>query len=260
MRGAPCPLGPDHPEAEPGRGRRQRGLETEPAERAGDFRQRHERVERDRHDRRVGKHHLVVDVDPSPELEHLGPPSDEGAAVVVGLVGVDQRRTDHGDQRRDPDGAPEVAVEVVEIGIGGRPEWWQVARLTPSLEIGPRADSARVCRQWNQFHPVPQRTEAPSAKTDPTASRHGAAGTKRSDTGTRPSGQAQSSTVLPPAFSEVGRRENAARRIRTCNQGIQVAPAFPRGLDYLILPIRSGDREAGRSSAGVIVGTHPASL
>jgi hypothetical protein len=31
---------------------------------------------------------------------------------------------------------------------------------------------------------------------------------------------------------------HAARRIRTCNQGIQVAPVFPRGLDYLTLPTR----------------------
>ena len=51
-------------------------------------------------------------------------------------------------------------------------------------------------------------------------------------------------------------------------KGFKASPAFPRGLDYLTLPAAVGplvagldvEGEAGRSSAGVIVGTHPASL
>ncbi len=57
---------------------------------------------------------------------------------------------------------------------------------------------------------------------------------------------------------------NAARRIRTCNQGIQEALAFPRGLDYLTLLdrlfIKSGARRPGARRRGLLLGLTPLGL
>ena len=89
---------------------------------------------------------------------------------------------------------------------------------------------------------------------------------------------------MPRRQSEAGKLKSSLRRdlriVLQCgpqDSNLQPrdssAPAFPRGLDYLILldeaagiqtayhPETAASRkEAGRSSAGVIVGTHPASL
>src|SRR5271165_6251149 len=64
-------------EAEPDRDPGQRRLDDEPAERAGNWRQAHQGVERQWHDRRIGEHLRVVDIHTAHELEYLGPPTDE---------------------------------------------------------------------------------------------------------------------------------------------------------------------------------------
>ena len=70
----------------------------EPGHGTGHGGERHQGPERDRHDRGIGEEHLVVDVHPVPELEHLGPPADECAAVIGRLRIIEGRgdQDDHG--------------------------------------------------------------------------------------------------------------------------------------------------------------------
>ena len=61
---------------------------------AGNWRQAHQGVERQRHDRRIGEHLRVVDIHTADELEYLGPPTDEGALAIFGFLDVAERRSD----------------------------------------------------------------------------------------------------------------------------------------------------------------------
>ena len=98
---------PDDLEAEPDRDPRQRRLDDEPAERAGNWRQAHQGVERQWHDRRIGEHLRVVDIHTADELEYLGPPTDEGALAIFGFLDVVERRNDGNHQPADPDSVAE---------------------------------------------------------------------------------------------------------------------------------------------------------
>ncbi len=108
------------PEAHHQHRRRHRELDREPAHRAGDGREPHERVEGDRHQRRIGEEHPVVDVHPAPELEDLGPPPHERAAMIGGFLVIECRRDeDYGRPKRPENPAREsiAAFLLAEFSI-----------------------------------------------------------------------------------------------------------------------------------------------
>ena len=71
--------------------------------------------ERDGHDGGIGEVSRIIDVDPMPELDHLGPPPDERAALVGGLARMDDRRGQSDQTGADPDEPPDVAIEIEDL-------------------------------------------------------------------------------------------------------------------------------------------------
>ena len=122
----------DHPEAEPDRDRRQRHLQARTSTSPPSPAEGHERRERDRHDGGVGEVPRIVDIDPLPELDDLGSPADERAALVGGLARMDDRGGQRDQGGAGPDGPPEVAIEIERPSLGPR-----LPRVSPSVGIGP---------------------------------------------------------------------------------------------------------------------------